>query len=105
MSPSSTPTWRRIVNRIDGVVTPPANALVRTNLFADSIATALRVEARLRRRFEDQTAWVWHAWNLPTALDVRRMQSQLAALEGRLRDLAEQYEQAQRTARTERKEG
>lgn len=96
MSTRSTPTWRRVVNRIDGLVTPPANALVRTNLFADSVATVLRVEARLRRRFEDQTAWVWHAWNLPTALDVRRMQAQLAALEGRLRDMAEQFEQPER---------
>jgi hypothetical protein len=93
MSSRSTPAWRRVVDRIDRLVTPPANAVVRTNAFADTIATALRLEARLRRRFEDQTAWVWHAWNLPTAVDIRRVQSQLAALEGRVRDMSEQLEQ------------
>lgn len=93
MSRRTTPPWRKLVDRVDSVVTPPANALVRTNAFADTVAVALRVEARLRRRFEDQTAWVWHAWNLPTALDIRRVQSQLAALEGRVRDMSERLEQ------------
>ncbi len=31
---------------IDGVVTPPANAIVRTNAFADAVGTVLRLEAR-----------------------------------------------------------
>lgn len=93
MSSRRPPAWRRVVNRVDGVITPPANAIVRTNAFADTIGTALRVEARIRRRFEDQTAWVWHAWNLPTALDIRRVQSQLAALEGRVRDMSERLEE------------
>lgn len=97
MSTKSPPAWRRVVNAIDAVVTPPANALVRTNAFADSVGTALRIEARLRRRFEDQTAWVWHSWNLPTAVDVRRVQAQLAALEGRMRDLNERLDHLDRT--------
>ena len=95
MSGRSTPAWRRVVNRIDGLVSPPANALVRTNIFADGVATALRVEARLRRRFEDQTGWALHAWNMPTYLDIRRVQSQLAALEGRIRDMSERLDQVE----------
>lgn len=93
MSARSVPGWRRVVDRFDHLVTPPANALVRTNAFADTVAVALRVETRLRRRFEDQTAWFLHACNLPTALDMRRLQAQLAALEGRMRDMSAQLEQ------------
>lgn len=93
MSSRKPPAWRRIVNLVDGIVTPPANAIVRTNAFADTVGTALRLEARARRSFEHQTAWVWHSWNLPTAVDIRRVQSQLAALEGRMRDMSERLEQ------------
>jgi hypothetical protein len=87
------PRWRTVINRIDGVVTPPANAFVRTNLFADLIAATTRLESQLRRRLERQTARVWHLWNLPTASDQRRISAQLAVIEARLRDLAEEIEE------------
>ena len=45
-----TPWWRPLVDGIDGRITPPANKLVRTNLFADAVAIATRLEVRLRRR-------------------------------------------------------
>lgn len=96
MSSRTPPTWRRIVDLIDGVVTPPANAIVRTNAFADAVGTVLRLEARARRNFEHQTAWFLHSWNLPTAVDIRRVQAQLAALEGRMRDMSERLEAADR---------
>lgn len=93
MSPvKQRPAWRRVVDRVDGLVTPPANAFVRTNVFADTVAIALRVETRLRRRIEDQTTWWLHTWNLPTAMDMRRIQAQIAALEGRVRDISEQLD-------------
>lgn len=99
MSSRKPPAWRRVVNTVDGVVTPPANALVRTNAFADAVGTALRVEARVRRGFEQQTGWFLHSWNLPTAVDVRRMQAQLAALEGRMRDLSERLDDLDRSGK------
>ena len=99
MSSSRTPAWRAVVDRIDRIVTPPADALVRTNLFADAIAATTRLEVQLRRRVEKQTAWVWHLWNLPTAGDVRRVQAQLSAVEARVRDMSERLEEE--TARRE----
>jgi hypothetical protein len=93
LSPSSTPPWRAVVNRIDRLVTPPADAFVRTNLFADLIAATTRLEVQLRRRVEKQTAFVWHLWNLPTAGDVRRVQAQLSAVEARVRDMSERLEE------------
>lgn len=84
--------WRPLVEAIDKRITPPANALVRTNVFADAVAIGTRYEARLRRRVEAQTSWVLHQYNLPSATDVRRMRAQLAALEARLRDMDERLE-------------
>lgn len=86
------PWWRPLVEGVDKVITPPANALVRTNQFADVVATFTRVEARLRRRLEAQSNWWLHQWNLPTATDARRTRAQLAAVEARLRDLDERLE-------------
>jgi hypothetical protein len=86
------PWWRPLIEGIDKRVTPPANALVRTNLFADYVALVTRLEARLRRQVEAQTAWWLHQINLPTATDVRRMRAQLGAVEARLRDVDERLE-------------
>jgi hypothetical protein len=86
------PPWRQAVHRLDRFVTPPADAFVRTNLFADSIAALTRLEGQLRRRMERQTTMVMHMFNMPTATDVKKVRGQLAALEARLRDLSEQLE-------------
>ena len=89
---SSKAWWRPLVDAVDSQVTPRANALVRTNVFADLVAIGTRLEARLRRRMEAQTTWVLHQYNLPTATDVRRMRAQLAAVEARLRDMSERLD-------------
>jgi hypothetical protein len=86
------PWWRPLVDGLDGRVTPPINSLVRTNVFADSVALATRLEVRVRRRVERQSTWLLHQYNLPTAGDVRKMRAQLAAVEARLRDLSERLE-------------
>jgi len=84
--------WRPLVEGVDTLITPPANALVRTNAFADAVAIGTRFEARLRRRIEAQSTWLLHQYNLPSATDIRRMRAQLAALEARLRDMDERLE-------------
>jgi len=86
------PWWRPIVDGIDRRVTPHANNLVRTNLFADTVATMTRLEVRLRRRMERQSTWLLHQYNLPTAGDIRKMRAQIAAVEAQLRDVAERLE-------------
>jgi len=83
---------RRAARRLDRAVSPPADALVRTNLFADSVAAVTRLEARMRRTVEGRTAAYWHFFNLPTASDMRRVRGQLSMLEARLRDLDERVE-------------
>lgn len=97
------PWWRPLVNGIDRAVTPPANKVVRTNLFADTIAATTRVEVRLRRRLERHSTWLLHQCNLPAANDIRKVRAQLAAVEARLRDLSEQLEDQQRDAASRRR--
>jgi len=89
------PAWRSVVDGVDRLVTPQANAFVRTNVFADLIAITTRLEVQVRRRAERQTSWLWHLWNLPTAGDIRRVRAQLAALEGRMRDMSERLDDQQ----------
>ncbi len=95
MSASPSPRRRSPLYWVDRVVTPPADALVRTNLFADAVAVATRLEIQLRRRVERKSTWLLHTWNLPTASDVRRILAQLAAVEARVRDLSERLDDEQ----------
>jgi hypothetical protein len=96
------PWWRPVVDGIDRRITPPANRLVRTNVFADAVAVVTRVEVRLRRRLERQSTWLLHQYNLPAAGDIRKMRAQLAAVEARLRDMSERMEDQEREARAAR---
>lgn len=93
------PWWRPLVDGIDRNITPQANSLVRTNVFADTVATVTRLEVRLRRRVERQSSWLLHQYNLPTAGDIRKMRAQLASIEARLRDMSERLEDQQYEAR------
>jgi hypothetical protein len=97
MPAKTRPWWRSAVDRADRAVTPTANTFVRTDLFADAVSAATRLEARLRRRVERQATWVWHAYHLPSSGDVRRISAQLAALEARVRDVQERLEDLDET--------
>ena len=96
---ASRPTWRVVVDRLDRTVSPRADAVVRTNVFADSVAAMIRLEAQVRRRLEHTSARVWHLYNLPTATDIRRMRGQLASVEARLRDVSERIEESEEARR------
>jgi len=100
MAKPEPPAWRSAVDRVDRAVSPRADAFVRTNGFADAVAAMIRLESQLRRRIERQTSRVWHLYNLPTASDVRRLRSQLSAVEARLRDLSERLEEAEEARRS-----
>jgi hypothetical protein len=86
------PLWRSVVDRADRLVTPAANTFVRTDLFADAVSAATRLENRLRRRVDRQMTQFWHLYRLPSTVDMRRVLTQLAALEARLRDIAERLD-------------
>lgn len=91
-APAGKPAWRSLVDAADQIVTPAANSLVRTDAFADIVSAVTRLEVRLRRRMERQASWYWHQFHLPSHGDMRRVFTQLAALEARLRDVSERLE-------------
>lgn len=57
--------------------------------YADLVSTVIRVEGRLRRQLERSASWYWNAWHLPSMTDIRRISSQLGAMEARVRDLSD----------------
>ena len=91
-APGGKPAWRSLVDAADRLVTPAANSFVRTDAFADIVSAATRLEVRMRRRLERQATWYWHQFHLPSSGDMRRVFTQLAALEARLRDVSERLE-------------
>jgi hypothetical protein len=93
--------WRPLVDGIDRRVTPAANRVVRTNVFADTVSMMTRLEVRLRRRIERQSTWMLHQYNLPAAEDIRKVRAQLSAVEARLRDMSERLEDQERLARVD----
>jgi Uri superfamily endonuclease len=102
MSPSNgKPLWRSVVDRADRLITPAANNVVRTDLFADVVSAMTRLEVRLRRRIDRQMTQIWHLYRLPSTVDMRRALTQLAALEARLRDITERLDDLD-TTRAER---
>lgn len=92
MASDDRPMWRSAVDRVDRLVTPPANAFVRSSAFADLTAAGIRLESRLRRRLEKLLGSYWHLWNLPTASDQRSIRARLVAVESRLRDIADRLD-------------
>jgi hypothetical protein len=86
------PLWRSVVDRADSLITPVANGVVRTDAFADVVSAATRLEVRMRRLVDRQISSLWHAYSLPSSTDTRGIRSQLAALEARLRDIGERFD-------------
>jgi hypothetical protein len=105
MAKSNRPAWKAAVDKVDSTITPTADKVVRTNAFADAVAAMIRLESQIRRRVERQTSRVWHLCNLPTATDVRRLRSQLSAVEARLRDVSERLEEAEAERREAEQRG
>ncbi len=55
-----------------------------TKAFASGLALTARDQSAVHRRVERQTRQLWHAVNLPSATDVRRVYEQLSVLDRRL---------------------
>ena len=81
------PLWRQGFDAIERRLAGPVEEAVRTELFADVVALAIRARRRAQREVERRTRAVLHAVNVPTATDVRRVSEQLADLQRQVREL------------------
>jgi hypothetical protein len=86
------PLWRQAYDAAERRVTPHADRLVRTPSFAVGAAVLRRAQALARSSAEGVTARAWHLLNLPAGSDVRRLRTQIGALDREVRRLTVQLE-------------
>lgn len=76
--------WRTAFDLAERQVGRPLERFVRTEAFASGLALTARAQGAVLRRVERQTRRLWHAVNLPSASDVRRVYEQLSVMDRRL---------------------
>ena len=82
---TTTPLWHQAVARVDEVIAPRADALVRSEAFTIAAGLAIRARRDAGRSLERASRRVWHLLNLPAGSDVNRLLGQLASLERQVR--------------------
>ena len=91
MAPNK-PLWRRGVEAVDSAVAPVIEGAVSHERFSAGLSVFQQTRTALFRRTERLSRRVLHGFNLPTASDVNRLLTQLAAVENRVRRLDEQLD-------------
>jgi hypothetical protein len=92
MAAARKPLWRTVFDAAEQRVGPAAEALVRTDTFADVVGAVSRINHRNRLRAERAFRDGWHRLNLPAGTDVKRLSDQVTKLERRVRDLQDQLD-------------
>lgn len=106
------PWWRQAYDWAERTISPPLEAGVRTDTFADLLAATVKIRADLDRRRSEiagqlnaVSAWWLHLVNLPAADDVTRLREEILTLDRQLRDLTRQLDQASRKGKSDGRAG
>lgn len=75
------PSPKALFDAVEGVVGDALERAVQSESFVRTSRIALNLEATVRRGGERVSRRLWHALNLPTGSDVRRLERQLSRLE------------------------
>lgn len=86
------PLWRRGVEAVDKSAAPILEGVVGHDAFALGYALLERGRRAVYRRTERISRRVLHGLNIPTASDVNRLLTQIAAVEHRVRSLSNAVE-------------
>jgi hypothetical protein len=81
------PLWRQVFDAVDRQVAGPVEAGARSDTLGDVFALTWRLSRRMQQGLERRSRRVLHLLNLPTAMDVRRLSEQVAALQRELREM------------------
>lgn len=81
--------WRRAFDSTEGAAAPRLERLVREPAFRTTVVVVRRTTAFAQGLVEAGTRSLWHAVNLPTATDVRKLRRQIGALDREVRLLQE----------------
>lgn len=85
MTAKTAPLWRRVVEQVDGAVTPAVNALMRSDELAALVTEVTRLRRAVEKKVDGASRRALHALNLPAATDVHRLLVQIGALQHELR--------------------
>jgi hypothetical protein len=89
---TSKPLWRRAVDAADRAAAPVIEGATRHEAFRVSMSALRKTQMDVYRHTERISTRVLHGLNLPTASDVNRLLTQIAAVENRVRALNNQME-------------
>jgi hypothetical protein len=89
---SNKPLWQRGVDALDKVAAPALESVTRHESFGIGVSLLHQTRRLVYSRTERLSRRVLHGMNLPTASDVNRLLTQIAAVEHRVRQLDEQVE-------------
>lgn len=78
---SRLPTPKDVFDAVERPLGTALERLVQTPGFSDLVRRSVTVRAATRRRAERVSRRFWHALNLPTGSDVRRLEAQVSRLE------------------------
>jgi len=92
------PLWRTVVTRVDAVIAPPLETLVRHDAVGIGLAVAGRAASELKVRSQRVSRRGLHALNIPAASDVNRLLAEFAYVERQLRVLTKAVGEASGTA-------
>lgn len=82
------PLWKQIVNQVDQVAGPILEGVARHEAFSSGYALLNVGKRAVYSRTERISRGVLHGLNIPTASDVNRVLTQIAAVEHRVRELS-----------------
>ncbi len=90
---SNKPLWLRGVEAADRVAAPVLEGVSRHEAFSVGLGLLQQGRRAIYRRTERTSRQLLHALNLPTASDVNRLLTQIAAVENRVRTLDAKVEE------------
>jgi hypothetical protein len=90
---TSKPVWRRGVEVADRVAAPVLEGVSQHEAFSIALGLFQQTRGAIRQRTERASRQFLHALNLPTASDVNRLLSVIAAVENRVRSLDDQVKE------------
>ncbi len=92
---SSKPLWRRGVEKADLVAAPVLEGATNHEAFSVGFSLLRQTQRAIFRRTERMSRLLLHGLNLPTASDVNRLLTQIAAVDNRVRALNTRLEDRQ----------
>ena len=86
------PLWLKIVLRLERAVGEPVESVVRSDTYFNVVTEVSRVRRKAVDGVEGISKRGLHLLNIPAGTDVRKVREQLARMERRLNQLAEDVE-------------